>query len=107
MCHKCISADQNNSTDDLIHLIKELSLSNAKLKSELLSCKDQLLEAQEEVVALGQMEGKQKIRRVAAFKEKKKTEPVPVRSETFLPAPIPSVSSSFLVDSIGKDGWIR
>ncbi|OBZ90261.1 hypothetical protein A0J61_01678 [Choanephora cucurbitarum] len=97
---KCISADQNNSTDDLIHLIKELSLSNAKLKSELLSCKDQLLEAQEEVVALGQMEGKQKIRRVAAFKEKKKTEPVPVRSETFLPAPIPSVSSSLPTSSV-------
>ncbi|KAI8386990.1 hypothetical protein BD560DRAFT_486544 [Blakeslea trispora] len=109
---KQFSRTNQSSTDDLIHLIKELSLSNAKLKSDLMSCKDQLLEAQDEVVALSQKEdsskgGNQKIRRTASFKERKskhsKTdsmEPVPIRSETFLPAPIPSVSSSLPTSSM-------
>lgn len=50
---KLVSSN-NNNTNDLINLIKELSSANTKLKSDLMNCRDQLSEARGEVTALMQ-----------------------------------------------------
>ncbi|KAI8970192.1 hypothetical protein BDF20DRAFT_916038 [Mycotypha africana] len=46
------TSNNNSNTNDFIHLIKELSAVNSKLKTDLMNCKEQLSEAQEEIVAL-------------------------------------------------------
>ncbi|RCH84018.1 hypothetical protein CU098_000891, partial [Rhizopus stolonifer] len=107
------TSPSTRNTDDLINLIKELSVSNTKLKSELLNSKDQLLEAREEIITLSrksdrdstatrkstdlfsEINMKAKTRRATSVKEKKKKkESMPIRHNTVLPSPLPTVSSS-------------
>ncbi|KAI9483514.1 MAG: hypothetical protein EXX96DRAFT_477915 [Benjaminiella poitrasii] len=47
-----IASSSNNNTDDLISVIKELSLTNTKLKADLIDYKEQLTDAKEEIMTL-------------------------------------------------------
>lgn len=120
-----MSLNNNNNTNDLINLIKELSSANTKLKSDLLNCREQLSEAKGEVTALiiDQMDHssttplsslqddmnstttkKTKVKRAASVKEKSRPSDSTVgRSKTIpipLPPPLPTISSSMPTSSI-------
>ncbi|RCH81717.1 hypothetical protein CU097_003309 [Rhizopus azygosporus] len=118
--------------DEFVDYIKEISSTNTKLKSDILSYKEQLSEAREEIVSLNQkiqdntppdtiyrnnnnnnnnnttlereiMNNKRK-KRAASVKSKDKVQNVPIRSKTTIIPPLPTVSSSMPTTSMGTTG---
>ncbi|PHZ14857.1 uncharacterized protein RHIMIDRAFT_235610 [Rhizopus microsporus ATCC 52813] len=118
--------------DEFVDYIKEISSTNTKLKSDILSYKEQLSEAREEIVSLNQkiqdntppdtiyrnnnnnnnntttlereiMNNKRK-KRAASVKSKDKVQNVPIRSKTTIIPPLPTVSSSMPTTSMATTG---